>query len=333
MARVRVLSTGGTIASTGDDGAGKTPSVSGDDLVEAVPEIGDFARVEVESVCQRSGFQMDVESATAIVDAAERAASDGVDGVVVTHGTDTMAESAYYVDVVSTADVPVVFTGAQRPFDDLGTDGPANLAAAVRAAADDRFRGQGGSYLAFNDHVHAARWVRKRHTSKLETFASPTAGPIAEVSPAGLRLLREPGRYSPRAPGVRIDPAVRVEIVTNALGADGRLVAAIREAGGADAVDAIVLAGTGLGNATGSLGAALEDAVDSGVPVVLTSRCGEGATVGFYGGPGGGKTLVAAGAIPGGDLAPWKARLTAMVALSTPDVDLDALFEGVASVD
>ncbi len=314
---IRIISTGGTIASTSseDSNTGKTPAVSGDNLVESVPEIADHASIDVDDVCQVSGFQVDFETGGRIVDAVERAAREGVAGVVVTHGTDTMAESAYYADVVLEAECPVVFTGAQRPFDQLGTDGPTNLLLAVRAAADERFQTAGGSYLAFNDSVHAARWVVKSHTSKLETFASPGSGPIAEHTPNGLRTLREPGRYSRPIPGTRIDPEVRVDLVTNAMGVDGRQIDRALE----DGVDAIVVAGTGLGNTTGALGATLEDAIDAGVPVVLTSRCHAGTTAGLYGGPGGGQTLLEAGAISGGDLPAWKARLRAALALSAID--------------
>ncbi|SDK37102.1 asparaginase [Natronorubrum texcoconense] len=312
---VRIVSTGGTIASTSsEDDVGKTPSVSGDDLVDAVPEIADHAEIDVDDICQVSGFQMTFENAGEIVDAVERAASEGAVGVVVTHGTDTMAESAYYADVAVDAEIPVVFTGAQRPFDQLGTDGPTNLLTAVRASAHDRFRETGGSYLAFNDSVHAARWVVKGHTSTLETFDSPSAGPIAERTPNGVRFLREPGRYSAPMPGARVDPEVRVELVTNAMGVDGRQIERALESDAG--VDAIVVAGTGLGNATGELGAALERAIDRGVPVVLTSRCYAGATAGLYGGSGGAKTLLEAGAIRGGDLPAWKARVRTALAVS-----------------
>ncbi|WP_247003605.1 asparaginase [Halosolutus gelatinilyticus] len=339
MPQVRIVSTGGTIASTADgESEGKTPSVTGEDLVDAVPELADHATIEVDEVCRVSGFQMDFENAARIVDAAERAADDGADGVVVTHGTDTMAESAYYLALVLEAELPVVFTGAQRSFDQLGTDGPANLLAAVRAAADDRFRDAGGSYLAFNDAVHAARGVVKSHTSKLETFRSPDRGPVAELAPDGFRFLREPGRDADPIPdwfpGARIDPGVRVELVTNAMGVDGRQVDRALDAG----VDGVIVAGTGLGNATAELGAAIESVVDAGVPVVLTSRCHAGTTAGVYGGPGGAKTLLEAGAIAGGDLPPWKARLRAALALSTGDGDRGAVdrvrkvFEGIDSV-
>ena len=315
---VTVVSTGGTIASTSaSDDAGKTPTESGADLLEAVPELGEYATIDLEDVCRVSGFQMDAENATKTLEAVERAGGEA-DGVVVTHGTDTMAETAYYLALAADLEAPVVFTGAQRPFDQLGTDGPSNLLAAVRTAADERFRT--GSYLAFNDTVHAARHVVKAHTSKLETFSSPDYGPVAEFTPGGLRLLAEPGRYAEPMAGVRLDPAVEVEIVTNALGVDG---SQVRRALEAD-VDGIVLTGTGLGNATAALGRALESALEAGVPVVLTSRCHAGAVAGLYGGPGGAKTLLEAGAIPGGDLPPWKARLKLALALSRGD-DLEAV--------
>lgn len=336
MPDVRVVSTGGTIASTSsEDDDGKRPSVSGDDLVESVPEITDYAAIEVDDVCQVSGFQMNFEYAGRIVDAVERADAEGADAVVVTHGTDTMAESAYYCSLAAETDLPIVFTGAQRPFDQVGTDGPSNLLAAVRAAVHDRFRAAGGSYLAFNDTVHAARWVVKSHTSRLETFQSPDVGPVAELTPNGYRFFGDPDDDVDRIPGARIDPDVRVEIVTSASGVDGRQV----DRALTDGVDAFVLAGTGLGNACTDLGRALENAIDDGVPVVLTSRCHAGAAAGLYGGPGGAETLLAAGAIAGGDLPSWKARIKTALVLSATDKDgasavdrIRTAFDGIESI-
>lgn len=326
---VQVVSTGGTIASTGDGvDSGKTPTESGEALLEAVPELESIASIDVVDVCHVSGFQMDFERAASALDACERAGADGVDGVVVTHGTDTMAETAYYADSVLETDIPVVFTGSQRSFDQLGTDGPTNLLAAVETAADERFRDAGGVYLAFNDGVHAARDVVKAHTSKLETFVSTERGPIAEFAPSGLRLLREPGRYAPRFPGERIDPEVRIVLVTNAMGVDGTTVERALESG----TDGIVVAGTGLGNTTGPLGTTLESALDGGVPVVLCSRCHAGTTAGVYGGDGGARTLVDAGAVLGGDLPSWKARLTLALSVSAGR-DVNEVFDGIDSLD
>jgi L-asparaginase len=141
---------------------------------------------------------------------------------------------------------------------------------------------------------------------------------VARQTPNGLRVCREPTAIQSPFPGARIDPDVRVDVVTNALGATGQQVRRAR----ADGVDGFVLAGTGLGNATGPLGQAL---TDTDVPVVITSRCHAGTTAGVYGGPGGAKTLLESGAIRGGDLHPWKARLKLMVALSA-GADVRAAF-------
>ncbi|WP_114577946.1 asparaginase [Saliphagus sp. LR7] len=321
--RVLVASTGGTIASTGADA--KTPTESAPTLLGAVPGIEEVD-LEVAEVAQASGFQMDFDRLEALRETVVGALADGVEGIVVTHGTDTMAESAYAIELLADPDRPVVFTGAQRPADEPGTDGPTNLRDAIRTAADPRFRAAGGTYLAFDDEVHAARRVRKGHTTALGTFESPSTGPVGEFTPDGLRLLRDPGPESAPIPDAELDPEIRVEIVTNALGADGGAVDRAREAG----VDGIVLAGTGLGNATADLGAALERAMADGIPVVVTSRCPDGTTAGLYGGPGGGATLREAGAVGAGDLPPWKARLRLAIALSS-DADVAECFGGLES--
>jgi len=323
--RIRICTTGGTIASTDGDG-GKTPSESGAALLERVPGLASIADIDVQEVCQVSGFQLNAEHANSLVDAIERATRAGVEGVVVTHGTDTMAETAYLLASVLETDQPVVCTGSQRSFDQLGTDGPTNLELAVRVGADARFRDRGGCYVAFNETVHAARHAVKTHTSKLETFQSPETTPVAELTPNGLRLLAEPATGVPRVPGARLDPDIRVPIVTNATGADGW---AIERGLAVDELDGVVLAGTGLGNATAALGGALERAIDAGVPVVVASRCHAGATAGVYGGAGGAARLLEAGAIEGGDLPPWKARLTCWLGLSAGQdgAELRALFE------
>jgi len=319
--RIRILSTGGTIASTANEDGGKTPAKSGDAILERVPGLDAVATLEVEDVCQVSGFQMTGEHANALADAVESAASEGVDGVVVTHGTDTMAETAYVLESVLEAEIPVVCTGSQRSFDQLGSDGPTNLDLAVRTAAESRFQARGGCAIAFNDTIHAARHAVKAHTSALETFQSPETGPIAERTAEGIRLLSEPAASVPAMPGARLDPTVRVPIVTNAMGVDGQFLEETTP-------DGIVVAGTGLGNTTAALGERLEEAIADGVPVVLSSRCFGGATAGVYGGGGGGARLLEAGAITGGDIPPWKARLTCWLGLSAGEdpAGIEALF-------
>ncbi|AXR79360.1 asparaginase [Natrarchaeobaculum sulfurireducens] len=329
MPHVRVLSTGGTIASTaGPQGA--TPSKAGDDLVAAVPELEAVATVDVESVCDQLSFHLSFSDIASLAAAVDRAADDGVDGVVVTHGTDTMEESAYYLDLVVDAPVPIVFTGAQRPADAPSADGPANLLQAVRVAADDRFTD--GAYVAFGDLVHAARWVTKARAGRPEGYASPDAGPVAEVTADGVALRREPHSESVSLPAV--ETTARVEILPSGLAVDDRQL----ERAVADGVDGLVLAASGIGNTTPELGDAVADAIDAGIPVVVATRCYDGAVSARYGGPGGSRTLRDHGTIPAGDLPPWKARIKLGLALSAYETleDVRQAFErqrGVVTTD
>ena len=306
--RVRVLSTGGTIAST-DAAGGATPTRAGDELVKSAALPVDVD-VSVEQISQVPGFGMD----TGIVDdIAESVRDAGAEtGVVVTHGTDTMAESAYYLDAGLDPDVPVVFTGAQRRPDEVSADGPANLQTAVAAALHADVRDAGGVYLAFNQELHAARDVVKSHSHKLETFQSPGKGPVAVRNRTGFRFHRDPGSRSTHVPGLGSEATVVT--VTSGLGVGGGPVRRVL-----DEVDGLVVAGTGLGNVTGALAGAIDEALDQGIPVVMASRCHAGGVNGVYGTSGGAKQLFERGVLPGGDLPPWKARVKLLLALAAAD--------------
>jgi len=317
LPHVHVVATGGTIASTPDE-EGAAPSLDGEDLLVSVPDLASHADLSVESVSQVPGFDVDFEIMAAVAERAREAAAEGADAVVVTHGTDTMAETAYFLDLTCSLPIPVVVTGAQRRLDEPSSDAPANVLAAVRGATHERV-GE-GVFLAFDDELHAARDVRKAHAHKLGAFSSPNDGPVATLTRAGIRFHREPRSESVYLPVAGRDesesaeaPDARVEMVVSAAGVDGAQVERAVESG----ADGLVIAGTGLGNATGDLGEAVVDAIDAGVPVVLTSRTGAGTTGAVYGTAGGGKTLQDAGAIPGGDLAPWKARVKLALALDS----------------
>jgi len=318
---VHVLTTGGTIASTSESGAAR-PTERGDELVEAVPELDEYADLRVEEVFQRGSINMDPEAVVTLGERAREVASD-VDGVVVLHGTDTMEESAYYLDLGLDLDVPVVFTGAQRRPDEVSPDGPANMIAAVQAASSDLLAGHGGVYVAFNDEIHAARDVTKSHTSKLETFESPGKGPVAERTRSGLRPFRRPGSRTIDLP--LQTTTARIEMIKSAIDVGKWPVEAAREAG----VDGLVVEGTGIGNVSEELGRALVTALKNGLLVVITSRCHAGAVQPVYGTPGGGKTLHDAGAFLAGDLPAHKARVKLLLALEKTrnTTELRELFE------
>ena len=315
---VRVLSTGGTIASkrAGTDGA--SPSLSGEELVATVPALDEYANVEVEEITRTSSTDIGFETLFDLREAIATAAADDVDGVVVTHGTDTMEESAYFVDLLSAVEIPVAFTGAQRRPDEVAADGPANVLAAVRAASHDRLLAAGGTYVVFDEAVHAARDVTKTHTSKLGTFQSPEKGPVGALTREGIRFFREPGTRTPRLDASHPIPRVRMVKTAIDVGASG-----IEAALAAD-VDGIVLEAAGLGNTTAALGDAVKAAIEAGTPVVVTSRCHAGAVQPVYGRAGGGATLADHGAIFAGDLPAHKARIKLALALDS-DPDLEAV--------
>lgn len=313
---VHVLSTGGTIASTGGD-EGATPEKRGEELLAAVPGLDAVADLEAYQVAQIPSFDMDFPTIRRLADAAADAAEEGVDGVVVTHGTDTMEESVYVLDHLIDSPVPVVFTGAQRRPDEVSPDGPANLRTAVQAATHDRLVGTGGAYIAFNEELHAAADVTKTHTAALDTFKSPDTGPIAVFSRGDPRFFRAPGTRTPHLPVERL--SATVEMVMTGVGVDGTAVVRAVEGG----ADGLVVEGTGLGNATSAIGDAVADAIAAGIEVVVASRCQGGAVEPVYGGGGGGTTLAEHGAHFAGALPAHKARLKLRLVLSAGESPAD----------
>ncbi|RDI72595.1 asparaginase [Halopelagius longus] len=320
MPQVHVVSCGGTIASEpSEDGA--APAKAGDELVEAVPEVSTHADLRVTDVGSRPGFDMDFGVVGRAADAAVEAVSEGADGVVVTHGTDTLADTAYALDLVTELDVPVVVTGSQRRFDEPGSDAPSNLLTAVRAAADDRF--DGGVYVAFDGELLAARDAVKTHTNALNTFRAPGKGPVASFTRRSVRVHRDPGSAAsetslPRDALSEAD-AVDVPVVHSGTGVDGRWLTRAVEAG----ADGVVVEGTGLGNTTSGLGDAIRDALDS-VPVVVSTRCHAGPTEAVYGTGGGGVTLREHGIAYAGDLSTAKTRVKLVLTLAAVDGRDDA---------
>jgi L-asparaginase len=309
---VVVLSTGGTIMARADPETGKlVPAVSADELVEmmAWPEAPEL---EVEDFTSVPSWDVHGDLALRLARRArEHAARDGVAGVVVPHGTDTMEETVYLVDLLlADGAAPVVLTGAQRAASEPDADGPANLRAAIRVAMADTTRGR-GAVICFAGEVHAAREVRKVHTSALRAFASPGYGPIGHVDGATVAFRRRPERRG--ALELRLDPEAldtRVDLLRLYAGADARFVRAAVQSG----ARAIVLEATGRGNANDAVVAGVREAVAAGVAVVVCSRAAAGRVEPAYG-RGGGADLAEAGALFAGDLAGPKARILLQVAL------------------
>ena len=319
---VVVVSTGGTIAMRPDPATGKlVPAVSGEELVDML-RWPDAPPLELDDFASVPSFDMHGDLVVELADRVrEHCRRDDTAGVVVTHGTDTMEESVYVVDRLLDADAAVVFTGAQRAADEPDTDGPRNLRDAIRVALAPEARGR-GALVAFAGELHAAREARKVDTSALRAFGSPGYGPVGHVDGEGVVFRRRPDRRPPlRRPA---EPLPQVDLIRLHAGSDDRFLRASLESGSR----AIVLEGTGRGNASERVVPGVEAAVRAGVPVVVCSRCVAGRVEPVYG-RGGGKDLAEAGATFVGDLAGPKARVLLQLALAA-GVDVRAVLEAEA---
>jgi L-asparaginase len=309
---VHIITTGGTIASRIDPASGgAVPAVGASELVALAPTIHEFAsdvRVTDFGMLQSWNIGADVMLRIAAM-AAECLHDDAVAGVVITHGTDTMEETAFALDLLLGGEKPVVLTGAMRNAGDPGFDGPRNLTAAVRVAVDAEAR-ERGALVVMNDEIHAARFVTKTHTTAFSTFASPETGAVGLIDDRGVWF-----RWRP-APQLVLAPAraeTNVHLVKMAAGADSLLLRALLEA----RVGGVVIEGSGAGNVPNVWNEPIAALIAASIPVVLVSRCQTGRIVPVYGGPGGGRTLRDLGVIDGGWLSGPKARVALSLALGS----------------
>jgi L-asparaginase len=319
--RVLILSLGGTIAMTkkqaAEGGDGVRPTLGADELIAAVPEVAREATIEAEAVEGLPGAHLTVDHVIALAERIERAAADGVGGVVVTQGTDTIEETAFLLDLLLTLEQPVVITGAMRNPTLPGADGPANLLAATQVAASDAARDL-GALVVFNDEIHAARYVQKTHTSSQSTFKS-VPGPLGWVTEGRPRILVRPtGRIE--LPARPSGPAVPVALLTISIEDDGRLLRALPDLG----FRGIVVAALGGAHVPKPVADAVA-ALANEIPTVLTSRTGRGDILTrTYDFPGSERDLIARGAIPAGWLDGPKARALLIVLLRA-GLDLNAI--------
>jgi L-asparaginase len=305
---VTVLAAGGTIAMAGGGAGGRAavPALDADALVAAVPGLEQVAGLRARMLGTWPGVHVTAADALGIARAAAAETATGR-GVVVTHGTDTLEETAVLCDLLHGADAPIVLTGAIRPASAAGADGPANLLDAVRAAGDAATAGL-GAFVAFAGELHAARAVRKVDSVSPRAFGSPRGGPIGRVSEERVEIWRAPARRPP-LPVAHLD--ARVEIVAAGLGSDGAMVDAALAAG-AEGLVAVIL---GAGHAPPAFLAACRAAA-ARVAVVACVRPESGrmlrATYGFDGAEG---DVRAAGLVLAPALSPAAARITLMACL------------------
>jgi L-asparaginase len=323
---VVLLATGGTISSRASEAGGAAVASDTGEQVFASMGVPAAHPVRVVDVFRKGSYLLTVDDMIAICATIRQALADPqVLGVVVTHGTDTMEETAYLVDLTHDDPRPVVFTGAQQAADADSPDGPGNLSRAIAVAGSPRARGT-GVLLAFAGTIFPAAGVRKRHTTSLDAFANPDFGTVGSVSDSGeveVEVQAARRGLSPLPlPGAEAG-SPRVDLVAAYPGADAALLRAARLAGAAG----IVLQGTGTGNANRVLCREVADATAAGVVLVTSTRVESGPVVPRYG-DGGGEDLRAAGAIPAGLLRPSQSLvlLSLLLRLGTPAAGIAEAF-------
>ena len=279
LPRVAVLGTGGTIAGAHPSGEGawyRAATRGVDELLASVPDLGQLAEVTHEQVFQIDSADMDDQRMLLLARrTSEVLASKHVDGVVITHGTDTLEESSYFLHLTVKSEKPVVFVGAMRPGDDLGADGPRNLRSGLVVAASSRARGL-GVLVVMNDEIHTARDVAKVHTLNVSALRSPY-GALGYVVGDAPRFYRQPVRpHTSRTPfdAERLDRLPVVGIVYAHAGMGSAPIDAL-VAGS----DGLVCAGFGNGYLSEPTKHALASARAAGVQVARASRGGIGPLV------------------------------------------------------
>ena len=300
---VKVVATGGTIANT------PSGRLHAGEVAEAIPQLKKVARLEVEEVIRVGSSSITVDNwltlSKRINDILAR--EKEVRGVVVTHGSNTVEETAYFLSLTVKGDKPVVLTAAQRQFTTLSSDSPKNFLQAVRVAATEEAKGR-GALVVTNDVINGARDVRKNISYRVETYSSGELGVLGFVDEDRFTFYHSPARPRVFFDISKLDRLPRVDVVYTYAGADGALVDAAVQA----KAEGIVIAGFPTGSGTPAQDEAVKRVVAKGIPVVMTNRGGMGRVTETAGRQGEQRPL-----LYGDNLTPQKARILLMLALTT----------------
>lgn len=313
MKRVAIIFNGGTISMKVDPRLhAAVPKLSAEEIMAMVTGVESFAEIECYTFSNLPGPHVTPEKMLELSNCIKGYLNrDDISGVVVTHGTDNLEETAYFLDLVLNTEKPVVLTGSMRNSSELGYDGPANLSASICTAISDEAKNR-GVLVVLNGEVNCASEVTKTNTLSLDTFKSPEFGPIGMVDNNEVYFYRN--RINRQF--IDIDHIeCRVDLIKCASGMDSSLIDFCVDKGDRG----IVIEGMGRGNIPPDMVPGVERAIRNNVAVVLVSRCYEGRVYGTYGYAGGGKGLRDIGVIFGAHLPGQKARIKLMIALSSTD--------------
>jgi L-asparaginase len=309
--KVTVIFTGGTIAMGVDpQTGGAVPLLKGEDLMNSMPDLKGVADIEILNFCNKPGPHILLSDVLELGRTIQGLFDRGLaDGVVVTHGTDTIEETAFELDLLLRCPNPVLITGAMRNSSLISADGPANLFNAILTAADASARDK-GVMVAFNNEIHLAREVTKANATQLNAFRSPIFGPVGFIYGRSVQFVRPQGLRE----FIPVETlSAQVELIKFTLGMSPLLLEAVRDS----AVDGVVVEGAGVGHVSLPVAEGIKGIIAAGKVVVLTSRCYESLVLeDSYAFPGSEKDLREAGAIPAPGLNGPKARIKLILGLS-----------------
>jgi len=308
--KVAVIFTGGTISMKIDPRiSAAIPALSSEEIMSMVTNIDKFADIEIVNFERIPGPHMTpqkmMELSKLVKELIQRT---DIDGIVITHGTDTLEETAFLLDLNIFSDKPIVIAGAMRNGSELGYDGPSNLASAICTVISDQAKNK-GVLIVMNNEVNASSEVTKTHTLSLDTFKSLEFGPLGIVDNDEVLFYRDIVKHH------HIDTdhiEENVYLIKTYAGIDSTLIDFCVEKG----AKGIVIEAMGRGNIPPMMVSGVKNAISKGVKIVLVSRCPMGRVLDSYGYEGGGKKLRELGVIFGGSLNGQKARIKLMLALS-----------------
>jgi len=311
--KVGIIFTGGTISMSIDKRIGAAiPSLSNEEIMSLVTNIDKYADTESISFAHSPGPHIGPEMMFKLRNTTlELLRRNDITGVVILHGTDTLEETAYLLDLTIKSSKPVVITGAMRNSSELGYDGPSNLAAAVCTAISPESKGR-GVLVVLNNEVNAANEVTKTNTVSLDTFKSLKFGPLGVIDNDEVIYYRDI-LYRQFIDTEYFEK--KVDLIKTVAGMDSSILKFCVDQGS----KGIVLEAMGRGNIPPTMMEGIKYAIDHNVIIALTSRCPIGRVYDSYGYEGGGKTLSNLGVIFGGDLPGQKLRIKLMLALNKTD--------------
>ncbi|AEX85191.1 asparaginase [Marinitoga sp. 1135] len=313
MSKVAIITTGGTIAMVHDPLLGVIPSDERNKHLNEIPQLKEIAETELIEFTNIPSPHMTptvmFELSKFIKEIIKR---DDITGVVITHGTDTLEETAYFLDLVMNEEKPIVLTAAMRNWNEPSTDGPANLISSVRVAKSKNARNK-GVLVCLNDEIHSAREVTKTYTSNVATFDSPGYGPLGIVDEDAVIFYRT-SLLRMHLDTERVEE--KVALIKTYTGDDGSILRVLPELG----YKGVVIEGFGRGNVPPKVADNIEWIIkEKNIPVIVVSRCFKGRVLGVYGYHGGGADLKNKGAIFGNEVSGQKARIKLTVALGITD--------------